>query len=219
VDADFWQQRWARNEIGFHLPKVNPCLPQFWPSLKLAAGAQVLVPLCGKSLDLFWLAGQGYRVLGVELTQTAVEAFFAEHGLSPHVDEYGSFRRYRSGLIELLCGDFFSLSAADVASCQALYDRAAMIALPAPLRARYAAHLTSILARGCAGLLVSLDYAQEQMSGPPFAVSDAELGDLLALPQWSLQLLETRDVLEQHERFMQRGLTQLRERVYQLRRC
>ena len=134
MDEDFWQQRWARNEIGFHLNEVNPYLQQFWPALNVAPGAQVLVPLCGKSLDMLWLAEQGYRVLGVELAQAAVEAFFSEQGLVADIDQVGAFRRYRSGAIEVLCGDFFSLTAADLLECRALYDRAALIALPAPMR-------------------------------------------------------------------------------------
>jgi thiopurine S-methyltransferase len=219
MHQDFWQQRWARNEIGFHLPEVNPYLTQCWPALQVAVGAQVLVPLCGKSVDLPWLAAQGYRVLGVELAQTAVEAFFSEQGLLAEIDQVGEFRRYRSGAIEVLCGDFFNLTAADLVECQALYDRAALIALPESMRARYAAHLSAILPVGCAGLLVVLDYPQEQMPGPPFAVSEAEVQQLLAAPQWSVELLEARDVLGENWRFLQRGLSQLNERVYRLQRC
>jgi thiopurine S-methyltransferase len=218
MHKDFWQQRWARNEIGFHLGEVNPYLQRYWPSLDVPAGAQVLVPLCGKSLDMVWLAGQGYRVLGVELAETAVVAFFAEQGLLAEIDQVGEFRRYRSGAIEVLCGDFFNLTAADLLECRALYDRAALIALPVPMRERYAAHLESILPPACAGLLVTLDYPQEQMSGPPFAVGEAELQRVLAEPQWSVQLLEARDVLGENWRFLQRGLSRLEERVYRLLR-
>ncbi|OHC28580.1 MAG: thiopurine S-methyltransferase [Pseudomonadales bacterium RIFCSPLOWO2_12_59_9] len=218
MHEDFWQERWARNEIGFHLPEVNPYLPQFWPSLNVPAGAQVLVPLCGKSLDMLWLAAQGYRVLGVELAQTAVEAFFSEQGLVAEIDQVGEFRRYRSGSIEVLCGDFFSLTAADLLECRALYDRAALIALPESMRERYAAHLATILPSGCEGLLVVLDYPQEQMSGPPFSVGEVEVQRLLAAPQWSLHVLEARDVLGENWKFLQRGLSRLDERVYRLQR-
>jgi thiopurine S-methyltransferase len=216
MHEDFWQQRWARNEIGFHLGEVNPYLQRYWPALEVPAEAQVLVPLCGKSLDMLWLASQGYRVFGVELAQTAVEAFFTEQGLQAEIDQVGEFRRYRSGAIEVLCGDFFNLTAADLFECRALYDRAALIALPTPMREHYAAHLTRILPSACTGLLVTLDYPQEQMSGPPFAVTEAEVQRVLAAPQWSLQLLEARDVLGENWRFLQRGLSRLEERVYRL---
>ena len=107
MHEDFWQERWARNEIGFHLREVNPYLQRHWPDLELAPSTQVLMPLCGKSLDMAWLAGQGYRVLDVELAESAVIAFFAEQELTPEVDQYGAFRRYQAGAVELLCGDFF----------------------------------------------------------------------------------------------------------------
>lgn len=218
MHEDFWQERWARNEIGFHLREVNPYLQRHWPDLGLAAGAQVLVPLCGKSLDMAWLAGLGYRVLGVELAESAVIAFFAEQELTPEVDQYGAFRRYRAGAVELLCGDFFALQAADVADCSGLYDRAALIALPEGMRERYAAHLAAILPSGCAGLLVTLDYPQAEMSGPPFAVDEALVAQLLTEQQWACELLEQADVLGQNWRFLQRGLTRLDERAYRLRK-
>ena len=218
MHEDFWQERWARNEIGFHLREVNPYLQRHWPDLGLAPGAQVLVPLCGKSLDMAWLAGQGYRVLGVELAESAVIAFFAEQELTPEVDQYGAFRRYRAGAVELLCGDFFALQAADVADCSGLYDRAALIALPEGMRERYAAHLAAILPSGCAGLLVTLDYPQAEMSGPPFAVDEALVAQLLTEQQWVCELLEQADVLGQNWRFLQRGLTRLDERAYRLRK-
>lgn len=216
MHEDFWQERWARDEIGFHLREVNPYLQRHWPDLGLAAGAQVLVPLCGKSLDMAWLAGQGYRVLGVELAESAVIAFFSEQELTPEVDQFGAFRRYRAGAVELLCGDFFALQAADVADCSGLYDRAALIALPEGMRERYAAHLAAILPSGCAGLLVTLDYPQAEMSGPPFAVDEALVAQLLTEQQWACELLEQADVLGQNWRFLQRGLTRLDERAYRL---
>jgi thiopurine S-methyltransferase len=215
MHAEFWQARWSRSEIGFHLPEVNPYLQQHWPALGLAAGARVLVPLCGKSLDLAWLAGQGYQVVGVELAQRAVEDFFAEHDLQPVVSEVGAFRLYRAGAVEIYCGDFFALTTQQLAGCNALYDRAALIALPPDMRARYVAHLTQILPSGSRGLLVSLDYDQTQMDGPPFAVADDEVQQLFT-PAWQLQELACGDVLGDNWKFLKRGLERLDERVYRL---
>lgn len=215
MHAEFWQARWARSEIGFHLPEVNPYLQRYWPALGLPEGARVLVPLCGKSLDLAWLAGQGYQVVGVELAQRAVEDFFAEHGLQPLVSDIGAFRHYQAGNLEIYCGDFFALGAQQLAGCAALYDRAALIALPAEMRARYVAHLSQVLPSGCQGLLVTLDYDQEQMPGPPFAVGDEEVRQLLA-ECWQVQMLECIDVLGENWKFLKRGLERLDERVYRL---
>ncbi|WP_417791114.1 thiopurine S-methyltransferase [Stutzerimonas xanthomarina] len=216
MDEAFWQRRWARNEIGFHLNEVNPYLRRHWPGLKLGPGARVLVPLCGKSLDMAWLAEQGFDVLGVELSERAAEDFFAEHGLVPDVSVHGEFKIYRTGNVEIRCGDFFAMTSDDVTDCQALYDRAALIALPADMRQRYVKHLVSILAPGCQGLLITLDYEQEQMPGPPFAVADAEVREFLSA-RWKIELLEHADVLnESNWKFLQRGLTRLEERCYRL---
>jgi len=217
VHADFWLERWAQNQIGFHLDQVNPYLQRHWPALQLPAGARVLVPLCGKSLDLAWLAAQGLRVLGVELAEKAVEDFFAERGLQAEVLEHGAFKIYRAGTLELWCGDFFALTAADVADCAALYDRAALIALPPALRERYAAQLAAILPAGCQGLLITLDYQQSQMNGPPFAVSDAEVQQRFA-EDWRIETLERLDVLKGNWKFIKHELQALDETVYRLRK-
>jgi thiopurine S-methyltransferase len=116
MQPEFWHKRWASNQIGFHLPEVNPHLQRFWPALGLEEGARVLVPLCGKSLDLLWLAHKGHEVLGIELSEKAVEDFFAEHQFDPDISEQGPFKVYRAGSIELWCGDFFELTAGDVAA-------------------------------------------------------------------------------------------------------
>ncbi len=217
MEEAFWQARWAQGQIGFHLQEVNPYLQQHWPSLSIAPGSQVLVPLCGTSLDMAWLAGQGLRVLGVELADRAVEDFFAEQGLQPEVEQQGVLRLYRAAGVEIYCGDFFNVQAEHVAGCTALYDRAALIALPETMRARYVEHLAAILPGNCRGLLVSLEYAQEEMSGPPFSVSQAEIDARLS-PYWQIELLARHDVLNENWRFLQRGLSSLHESIYRLQR-
>lgn len=215
MEPKFWQERWARNQIGFHLPEVNPYLQRHWPQLALAQGAQVLVPLCGKSLDLMWLASHGLRVLGVELSEQAVKAFFSEQNLVPRITRRGVFSVYQADLIEVWCGDFFALDAEAVADCAALYDRAALIALPPLMRAQYAEHLHQLLRPGCQGLLITLDYDQTQKAGPPFAVTDDEVKVLFG-SQWTLGVLEEQDILGESWKFVQDGVTQLDERVYQM---
>lgn len=215
MEPKFWQERWARNQIGFHLPEVNPYLQRHWPQLGLADGAKVLVPLCGKSLDLVWLASQGYHVMGVELSEQAVETFFNEQGLAPQISRRGDFKVYQTSLIEVWCGDIFDLDAQAVADCSGLYDRAALIALPPLMRAQYAERLNALLDRGAKGLLVTLDYDQVQKAGPPFAVSDEEVRVLLG-GHWALDRLEEKDILGESWKFVQEGVTRLDERVYRL---
>ena len=214
MEPSFWQQRWADNQIGFHQAQVNPYLQRYWPTLQQVPGSRVLVPLCGKSLDLAWLAGQGHRVLGVELSRRAVEGFFREHGLEAEVRQRGDFEVWRSGDVELWCGDFFALQAEDVGDCAGLYDRAALIALPPPMRARYAQALSALLPAGCLGVVVTLDYDQSLLAGPPFSVADQELRQGFA--GWQVDELEQAQVLGESPKFLQAGASSVLERVYRV---
>lgn len=216
MEPAFWQQRWADNQIGFHQAQVNPYLQKYWPALGLAPGSRVLVPLCGKSLDLAWLAGQGYRVLGVELSRRAVEAFFGEHGLEAEVQQRGAFEVWRSGDVELWCGDFFALQAGDIGDCAGLYDRAALIALPPQMRVAYMQLLSGLLPAGCQGVVVTLDYDQALLGGPPFSVGDEELRQGFA--GWQVDELEAVEVIEESPKFLQAGASSLLERVYRVSR-
>ncbi|AEB58269.1 thiopurine S-methyltransferase [Ectopseudomonas mendocina] len=217
MHATFWQERWARSQIGFHQEKVNGYLRRHWSALEVASDAAVLVPLCGKSLDLAWLAEQGHRVIGVELAERAVQDFFSERDVQPQVSQRGAFKVYQAGDLQILCGDFFALSREDVADCQAFYDRAALIALPPEMRERYVAHLQAILPDSCQGLLVTLIYDQQQMDGPPFSVEDAEVMQHFATG-WSLRMVEEKDVLAGNPRFADSGLAAVDERVFHLTR-
>src|SRR5690606_33992207 len=134
--------------------------------------------LCGKSLDMSWLASQGYRVLGVEISSLAVEQFFDEHELTPLTHQSSQGRHYVAGDIEIICGDIFDLDEMTLSSCQGVYDRAALIALPADMRQPYVDHVYHRLPEGCTGLLITLDYPQEQMDGPPFSLNDDEIQNL-----------------------------------------
>lgn len=215
MDPDFWHQRWREGRIGFHQDKPTPLLLEHWPVLELAPGSQVFVPLAGKSLDLAWLAAQGHRVLGVELSPLAVAQFFAEHGLTPQVHDSRYGRHYRAGEIELICGDVFGLDADVLADCAAVYDRAALIALPPPLRRRYVHELHALLPAGCRGLLITLEYPQHEKQGPPFAVPETEVRDLYDR-DWRVETLERRGILAQQPGFVAEGVSALEAAVYRL---
>lgn len=213
MEEGFWQTRWQRDQIGFHLNTVNPGLEAHWWRLNVPKGSTVFVPLCGKSFDLCWLADHGYNVLGVELIEKAVIDFFAEHNLTAEVSHHGLFTRYSAGKITILCGDFFNLTAADLADCHSFYDRAALIALPEGLRQQYAAHLSNMMPKPCQGLLLTMDYPQHQMKGPPFAVPPEQVEQLLG-EHFAVECTEERDILEQEWRFKNVGVTRLMDYVY-----
>lgn len=217
MQPDFWHQRWQDNQIGFHQDQPTPLMLKHWPSLEVPAGAQVFVPLAGKTHDMAWFAASGYRVLGVELSRIAVEAFFEERGLSPTVRESRYGRHYEAGNIELICGDAFGLDEAALSGCSAVFDRAAVIALPPALRQRYVGELHARLPAGCRGLLITLEYPQHEKDGPPFSVVEDEVRELYA-PDWDVTTLERRDILEQQPKFADEGVTALETVVYRLQR-
>ena len=166
----FWHDRWSTQQIGFHLTAPNPSLLRWWPTLNLPFGARVLVPLCGKSHDLGWLAEQGHEVVGVELSAIACAAFFEEAGVVPQRETCGAFEVWRAGRVTIYQGDIFGLAAvAPLSGFDAVWDRAALIALPPDVRDRY---LREIRVPG-PHLVVTMTYDQERRDGPPFSVPDS----------------------------------------------
>jgi thiopurine S-methyltransferase len=214
MEPEFWHQRWESNQIAFHEGQVNAYLARHYADLKLAPGQTVFVPLCGKSVDLRWLADRGAHVLGVELSPIAVESFFGEQGLTPRTHKDGAFTVWESGPIRLLCGDFFALTPADLTGVQAVYDRAALIALPPERRVEYVEHLDRLVPGTRRTLLVTLEYPQEQMQGPPFSVSEHEVHTLFGGA--SIERLGAQDVLADNPRFREKGLTRLLECAYRI---
>lgn len=215
MDPDFWLDRWERSETGFHQNDVNPHLRQHWPAVKTPAGTTVFVPLAGKSKDMLWLAEQGYHVLGNEISPIAVEAFFAENCLIPERMRAGAFEHWKADRIELLSGDYFDLEPADLHGVGAVFDRASLVALPPQMRRRYARHMVELLQGAAPILLVTMEYPEGEMEGPPHSVEAGEVEELYN-GDYDVQLLETADALEEHTHLRDRGLTSLIERVYLL---
>ena len=215
MDAEFWLERWRDGRTHFHQSRVTPLLQKYWPTLELAPGSRVLVPLAGKSLDMLWLAGQGMQVLGVELARQAVEQFFDENKLTPVISGTPAGDLYTAGDVALLCADIFDLDAALLGSCLGVYDRAALVALPAEMRARYARHVYGQLASDYRGILITLDYPQAQMDGPPFSVNDEEVQRIYA-GHTRATLIDRRDILEKEPKFLDRGVASLDTLVYRL---
>jgi thiopurine S-methyltransferase len=178
MEAGFWHERWEAGEIGFHQDSTHQMLVKHWPALRLAAGACVLVPLCGKSRDMLWLADTGYDVVGVELSEIAVQAFLAENDLVAQSGAAGRFAACRAGRVTLLCGDFFALTPEVTGPIAAVYDRAALVALPPDMRRRYVAKLRQLCAPGVQMLLITFEYAEGAISAPPFCVPEAEVRSL-----------------------------------------
>jgi thiopurine S-methyltransferase len=175
MDHNFWHQRWESNDIAFHRSEPNPLLIKYISELSLKNGSRVFVPLCGKTLDIGWLLSHGYRVAGVELSEMAVKELFAELGTEPQIVKNGKLKHYSAKDIVIFVGDIFDLSGEMLGPVDAVYDRAALVALPEQMRKRYSSHLMKITDEA-PQLLICYEYDQLLMEGPPFSVSEAEVG-------------------------------------------
>ncbi len=182
-DPEFWHSKWASNQIGFHLNDVNPLLIEHWHRTEPQRHEKVFVPLCGKSEDLVWLAAKHDEVHGVELSTIAVRSFFAEHFYTPLVIQVNAHHElYQFDELSIYTGDYFT---APVESYDIVYDRAALVALPEDMRQEYVARLKSLLKPGGRILLITLDYEQREMQGPPFSVPESEVERLF--PEYEVE--------------------------------
>ncbi len=173
--------------------------------------------MCGKSRDMVWLARRGHSIIGVEISEIAVEGFFSDHGLNPECSVSGPFRRYQAGNYELLCGDIFQLRSEHLQNVGAVYDRASLVAMDAIYRQAYANLLADLLPVKCSVLLVSMDYPQHEMQGPPYSVSEDEVYTLFE-SNFLIKHLHTLDLLKGSDRYSGKGLSRLSERIYTLQR-
>ena len=215
MHPDQWLDRWKQNRIGFHASSVNSHLRRYLPSFNLNPGDTIFLPLCGKTHDIAWLAQQGFHVVGIELSQIAIESFFSEHNLQYQQFQSERFMLRISGNISLIQGDYFDLQQEDVSACKMVYDKASLIAFNETDRSRYCAHMLSIMPKATDQLLITLDYDQAQMQGPPFAVSTPEVSQYYA-SDYSLNVLEQDDIVDDRPRWREKGLTALTETVYRL---
>ena len=174
MDTSYWHQRWEKNELGFHESEANPLLVKYFNALALAKGSRVFIPLCGKTLDIAWLLSNGFRVVGAELSEVAIAQLFAELGVAPNISVVGDVKHYSEKNIDIFVDDIFTVSSKTLGVVDAIYDRAALVALPKEMRHRYTAHLMEITHKA-PQLLITLTYDQSVMDGPPFSISDAEV--------------------------------------------
>jgi len=215
MEHGFWKARWDEMRIGFHQDSVNPWLAQYGE--KLGPPGRVLVPLCGKSLDLAYLADAGHEVVGVEFVEKAVEQFFRERGTVPSRAARGDALVLEAEPITLLVADFFQLSAETLGPISAIYDRAALVAIEPERRGEYIEHLRSLAAASAVReprpALLLINFVHDMPAGPPFSIPEAELRTLLD-HRFTMSKLEDQDVLDQESNFRKRGATFLREQVW-----
>jgi thiopurine S-methyltransferase len=196
---------------------VHPLLARWWPRLALPNEARVYVPLCGKSLDMVWLAERGHTVVGSELSPIAIRDFFAGRGLEPTQADVTGFRGHAAGPFEILEGDALGLTPELLGPLAAAYDRAALVALPPDLRRPYAESLARLLPSGAKALLIAFEYPQEMKGGPPFSVEAAEIHELFE-PAFRIEQVERLDILAESPKFAEVGIPALFETVFLMER-
>lgn len=219
MEPEHWIQRWQEGRIGFHQGSPNRWLQQFLPELSLTEGDYIFLPLCGKSVDLPWLAKKGLSPLGVELSPIAIQHFFQEQQLQPLHHSLPNFESWQyissKSSITLLEGDFFQLTPELTGHCRAVFDRAALVALPPEMRRAYVDHLSTLLTAGTEILLVTTEFPQEQKSPPPFSVSDSEVQNLYG-GEFQVEPLHSENLSESGDPLTRRGVTSLTERIYRM---
>lgn len=193
-----WHQRWDENRIGFHRLEANPTLTDHWSKLGLESTTNVLVPLCGKTLDIHWLVQQGHPVTGIEFVEKAVTQFFQDWSKKPIRQARDSGDKYSLEQINIYQADFFEVKP-DEAPFSAWYDRAAMVALPPSLRPEYVEQLLALTTPDAKGLMVTFDYPKNEMQGPPFALSDKDVEEFFG-HSFKIERLQFIDLTEEEDR-------------------
>lgn len=217
MEPAFWLERWQTRQIGFHQTSIHPFLERWWPSLGAPASSRVYVPLCGKSLDMVWLAVRGHRVVGTELVRLAVQEFFGEQAAAASISPHGPYTRHAAGSYEILEGDALALTPELLGDVQAAYDRAALVALPPAMRVRYAESFARLLPAGTKALLIAFEYPQQMKAGPPFSVEPHEI-DALYGRSFHVRELERVDVIASSPKYAEAGISTLHEVAYELER-
>lgn len=214
-EQDWWHERWQQNQIGFHLPDVHPWLKKYGVEVGIDQAKRVFVPLCGKTHDIGFFLSQGMEVVGNELNEMAVNSLFDQLTLTPIKTPWKSGSIYQAGSLTVYTGDFFQLTKENVGPVDWVYDRAAIIALPETMRSAYAKQLMAITDKATQ-CLITLDYDQSEMDGPPFSVMSEEIKKHYA-DDFKVSVIHERDILEDEPRFKERGLSRLNQALYRLR--
>ena len=215
MEAEFWLERWGTGRTAWDQRAAHPVLVEQWH--RHVADGAVFVPLCGKSVDMDWLAQRGHRVVGSELSPVAVAEFFADRGLSADARRIGELTVHTAADFELWCGDFFDVASLALDGVTAVYDRASLVALPTAMRRRYADHLCAIAPVDATIFLLAYEYDDGEMDGPPFSVTRDEVADLYG-DVFELEVVVDDDVLARDGDLEARGLTRLRETLTIMRR-
>lgn len=211
MERSFWHKCWQRNTVGFHQHQVHPFLIEHFAAKCLPSDQHIFVPLCGKTLDMAYLA-QFMRVTGNELSNIACLDFFDENNIEYQQQIIGDFTQYACSQLSLLQGDFFQLTNDIVGSVDWIYDRAALIALPRQMQQRYVKHLKQFFSPQTRLFLITLEFPQQQLEGPPFSITANDVQMLFS--GFKITSVATHELMD--KQFAQRrfDVDYLREKLY-----
>lgn len=216
MDKDFWIKKWKTPKPGFQQEKVNSRLKKHWHRLGLTGG-KIFVPLCGSTIDMRWLIESGFQVFGVEFSEVACRKYFESNNLDYEEITDSRFNYFKGENIELWQGDFFALESVDLVGVRGVYDRASLIALPENMRNDYSDHLSNLLETDSQIFLISMDYDESKMNGPPFSVGEEEINNMLGR-NFDIELVAQSSGPDIVGSLAQRGLDTLNEKVYLLKK-
>ncbi len=218
MDTSYWLERWSAGKIGFHADFVNSQLKEIWPFFSIRNACSVFVPFCGKSLDMVWLREQGHKIIGVEVSELACRQFFEEQNLNPEISENGPFKIFDKDGYRLYCGDLYEMTPDMFPSELAIFDRAALIALPPADQQQYVNKISELAPPGTTMLLITLRYAQNAMEGPPFSLKPENIRALYS-GTFNIQPLKSVNRIEELQKFKEQGLKEIWEDSYKLTRA
>ncbi len=212
-----WLKFWENNETNWHGDKITQELVEYFELFELEPRDKVFVPLCGKSLDMLYIMSQGFSVVGVEISEIGVRQFFSENNLAYKITKVDDFDLYSTENLEIYCGDFFALTSKHLNNVKSVFDRKSLIALEPEVRQKYVKHLNDIISLGARILLVTLQYPQYQMSGPPFSVDKSEVESLFSMAFESQELRSFNDI-ENESKLTRAGVDYINNAAYYLRK-
>ena len=218
MELSFWESKWRKGQTGFHMSQVYPPLITYLPNFNLDEGAKIVIPLCGKSLDINWLANEGFHVTGIELSDIAVAETIRRANDNFTESTKAGFTIYRAKNtgMEIWQGDFMKFKPGWIPKADLVYDKAALIALPPSQRAAYARKITPLLKEKGQIFQQTFEYQQLEMNGPPFSVRNEELMKYYG-ENFHIALLEQWEASDLRKGFAKRGLqSYLKEKVYRL---
>ncbi|MCH6255369.1 thiopurine S-methyltransferase [Puniceicoccaceae bacterium K14] len=174
MDTRFWQDKWERNEIAFHEKEGSLLLLRHFGKLNLQQQSRIFLPLCGKTKDIAWLLSKGHKVVGVELSELAISQLFQDLKIEATISKHDKLTHYSAKHIDIFVGDIFDLSEEILGPVDAIFDRGALVALPSETRVRYT-RLLNELTKVAPQLLITLEYEEGLIQGPPFSIGQKEI--------------------------------------------